>query len=155
MMDGKVDTRAVDRGLEALAVKSGRVLPHILGEFGKHIRRDLKAHQRTQSGPDGPWPKLSPATVRKRRRAKRGKGGSRRPLGKLPTLVTARIVDGEAIQVRPRPQVAKLAAAHDQGAVVGHGARLPAREWFYVSDELLDDFERAVVGSLTEIWEAV
>ncbi len=155
MIEGKADTRKVDRGLEALAVKSGRVLPHLLAEFGKQIRRDLKAHQREQSGPDGPWPKLSPATVaQQRRRSKRGKGGSSRPLRKLPTLVTARIIDGEALQVRPDPRVAKIAAAHNFGAVVGHGARLPARDWFYVGDAVIDDFEQAIVGSLTEIWEA-
>jgi phage gpG-like protein len=94
------------------------------------LRADQREHAKKQAGPEGAWPARSSSTrVRSgnRRRA-------RKMLGRLPTSVSMR---GERQRMIMRSPVA-WSGAHQEGDRVGHGARIPARPFVYVSDRALE-----------------
>lgn len=97
------------------------------------LRADLRAHAKAQEGPDGgKWPKRKPPRRLKARDGERralARKRSRRVLGKLPNAT--------GFQVERRAIVAfskvKWARAHREGLVVGHGAKMPKRDWLWIS----------------------
>lgn len=116
---GDIDVRLVDVGLAAMG--DPKLAADIARDLKKPLRADQRDHARQQEGPDGKWPK-------------RKLGGRRRVLGKLPAAikVTAR---GSMVSAVSR---ASWSGAHQDGAVVGRGARLPARPFLWLSNELLE-----------------
>lgn len=98
-------------------------------------RHDQRDHDNKDRAPDGPWPGLAASTVARRARMARSKRRRRKPhklLGRLPRAMQ-NIVSSRSLIVRSR---VKWSMAHQKGAIVGRGARLPRRQFMWISDWL-------------------
>lgn len=168
VMSIKVDTTDVEKGIDAMRAKArrmGEVMRALKGPF----RKDLVAHQKAQSGPDGAWPKRSRATQERfekrnkkfrtsftRRKSKRGAGAKvvtrqaiQEPLGVLPRAVKA---SARSTQVLVQ-SVVPYASAHNDGATVGRGVRIPRRELFFASDDMLSLTVRSIEEHVISGWD--
>ena len=124
-----VDIGDVETGLDAME-RRARALGPVMKSLTKPLRDDQKNHKRAQSGPSGSWARRSEATIA----AKHGKRKLPRTiLGRLPTAVSYKTTPSS---VTGTSRV-RWSGAHQDGATVGHGARLPAREFLWISDEMM------------------
>lgn len=103
-------------------------------------RFDQRHHWRKEEGPDSHWPGLASST-RARRRFKRGRSRNgknlkwaRKLMGRFPNALQS-IVSAQSLIIRSR--VKKFSVVHQKGGRVGHGGRLPARQYLWISDWLL------------------
>lgn len=129
----QLDTRAVFKRIQPSAI------------------HDQQNHDRALRGPDGPWPALAASTIARRMRPRgKSKTGKNRSwptklLGRLPKSLQA-IPSKMKLLVRSR--VKEFSLAHQGGAIVGNGARLPRRQFLWISDWLLErcrvEFVRAM-----------
>lgn len=116
----------------------------------KPMHYDQRDHRDRQRGPQGPWQQLAPST--KARYAREGKRRNRRILARLPnaryTIVTAR-----ALTMRSR---VRWSMAHQDGPTrVGRGARLPQRQFLWISKRLLQEARRHFNLALWQRWRQV
>lgn len=154
LIDVRIDLADVDRAIresKALAGELGRVF-RALKPWAK---RDQLDHAARTQGPDGPWPVRARATLERRQqrsrvvvtrqttRARKGAGAGAAivtrqraiwPLGTLPRSIRYR---AERDALRASSGIA-WAQAHIDGLTVGHGAKLPARDYLWFSDPFLD-----------------
>jgi len=111
----------------------------------KFANADQRQHDTANRAPDGPWPQLAASTVLRNRynrtvKGLKGKrtirlGGSTKHklLGRVPKALQD-IVSSRSLIVRNR---VRWGLAHQAGAIVGHGARLPRRQFEWISRWLL------------------
>lgn len=112
---------------------------------------DQQQHDRATQGPDGAWPQLAPSTIARRMRPRgKSKTGKNRSwptklLGRLPKSLQSIPSKGSLIV---RSRVKEFSLAHQGGAIVGHGSRLPRRQFLWISPWLLErariEFLRAI-----------
>ena len=91
----------------------------------KPLMDDQRDHSKRAEGPDGPWAPRSSATKTRSSARKR----KRKPLGRLPLANKTTIERLKMTMVDP----IKWSGSHQEGDTVGHGARLPARVFRWVS----------------------
>lgn len=120
---------------------------------------DQRQHDTASRGPDGPWPQLAASTIARNRyirtvKGAKGKrtirlGGSTRHklLGRVPRAMQD-IVSSRSLIVRNR---VRWGIAHQAGAIVGHGARLPRRQFAWISRWLLREAENAFNKALAAL----
>lgn len=155
LIDVRVNLADVDQAIresKALAGELGRVF-RALKPWAK---RDQLDHAARTQGPDGPWPARARATLERRQqrsrvvvtrrqttRARKGAGAGAAivtrqraiwPLGTLPRSIRYR---AERDALRASAGV-DWAQAHIDGAIVGRGSKLPARDYLWFSDPFLD-----------------
>jgi phage gpG-like protein len=104
-------------------------------ESASHARQDQLLHDIKSEGPDGRWPELHPST--KARYAKKAKTSRRRAkprklLGRLPKALQT-LISPNSLIVRSR---VKWAYVHQAGGTAGHGARIPRRQFLWISANL-------------------
>ncbi len=131
MVGAVLDWRSVQRALAA----SPSGVPRAMRELRAPMRTDQKEHAREQRGPDGPWPKRKTAAqvaAGDRRRRSRKRPSRRRVLGRLPGAIK---ISHDRTSVVVSSKV-PWSLAHQEGAIVGHGARLPKREFLWISPKL-------------------
>jgi len=156
VIDLKVDVRLelVEAALQRMN-RLGRNLRPLFRAVRKDMRVDQVEHRKRQEGPDGSWPRLAPGTVEKRYQRpgkqgrKRRRGRRRRDpriLGRLPTAMDVR---SDAVSVRAVSRV-PWSGAHEDGATVGHGSRIPKREFLWTSGKLLGTVARKAAGMLLD-----
>lgn len=129
----QIDTRAVFKRIQPSAI------------------HDQQQHDRATAGPDGGWPGLAASTLERRTRPRgKSKTGKNRSwptklLGRLPKSLQP-ITSRQHLVIRSR--VKEFSLAHQGGARVGHGARLPRRQFLWISPWLLErariEFVRAM-----------
>lgn len=113
----------------------------------KPIRKDLREHANRESGPGGSW---APASAATKHRQAQGRKRPRKMLGRLPgALKTAAQRTRFLITWR-----APWASAQREGGIVGHGARLPARDWAYISDKATQKVADIIAVGLAFLIEA-
>lgn len=120
-------------------------------EVGIHARQDQSLHDAKHEGPDGPWPALHPSTVAryaKKAKTKRGKARPRKLLGRLPRALRT-IITGSSIRVVSR---VKWAFVHQAGGRAGRGARIPRRQFLWISDRLMQRSSRVFQQHLLKAW---
>ena len=144
MLDARVDIGDVKRGLRGLA-QAGQDIGPLLQEARKPLRTDQREHQKRRRGPDGPWPGPSAATQRKRGRTKSGRTRRKRSLGRLPGVLTVRVLGRDTLVARSR---VSWAYVHQEGGQVGRGARVPARPFLYFGAEFVNDIDQALAEYL-------
>lgn len=115
-------------------------------------RFDQRHHWRKEESPDGHWKGLA-ASTRARRQFRRGRGKngkrqnwSRKLMGRFPNALQS-IVTAQKLVIRSR--VRKFSMVHQKGGRIGRGARLPSRQFLWISNWLVEHaskaFERALV----------
>lgn len=100
-------------------------------EARKPVRADQRAHAKAQEGPGGAWQARSSST---KSRAGGRRTRARRLLGRLPSAIGVGY-DRRKLTVR---SLVRWSAIHQEGGTAGHGARIPARPFLWVSDSLLE-----------------
>lgn len=157
-----LDDREVRQGFRQMR-RAGADLRPVLRQIRKPLRAELKEHAKSESGPDGAWPKRAPLDERRARKRSlksvtKGRGRKKRTeevrmhqlLGKMPGLTTIRQRGQKLRAVNPIP----WSAAHNEGAVVGRGSVVPQREFVFMSDDFLDLADREITNYLIERgWE--
>jgi phage gpG-like protein len=134
-----IDIGDVEKGLDAMERRAHALAPAYARIKGL-MKEDQRDHAKTQSGPEGKWPARSAATRQHHRRL------PRRILGKLPTAVAYRATATGAIG----ESRVKWGAAHQDGARVGRGSRLPARPFLWISDDLASKSADVIGKVVTE-----
>ncbi len=115
-------------------------------ESRKPLRQDQRDHAKQQAGPGGAWaPRASSTKVR----AASGRRRSRKLLGRLPTALTSRS-DRKRVIIR---SLVKWSISHWRGERVGHGARLPARVFLWVSDRATETVSGIVARHVAKMVE--
>lgn len=119
---------------------------------------DQRDHWKNDESPVGHWPGLAASTLerrtRRRGRDKRGRNRSwpRKLLGRFPTAVQS-IASSTSLVVRSR--VKKFSWIHQAGGIAGHGARIPSRQYMWISSYLREEarrlFQRALQNAAGRI----
>lgn len=115
-------------------------------------RFDQRHHWRKDEAPDGHWPGLAASTLERRTRPRgRGKDGRNRSwpkklLGRFPTSLQM-IPSAKSLIVRSR--VKRFSLVHQRGGTAGHGARIPRRQYlwisFFLKMQAKKEFEKALL----------
>jgi len=132
----------------------------IFTELRGPARFDQRAHDRKEEAPSGHWPPLAASTIARNRYnrtgvGKRGRGKGKRKvvqkawtrpyarklLGRMPSALRVN-VSMRALVIRSRGR-AGLGMSHQGGAVVGHGARVPRRQFLWISPWLGEQARKA------------
>ena len=148
MSQSRIDLDDVSEGLAALSRAATRRKREAFQELKPLAKADLRERGRSRTGPDGKaWAPGAPASLRKARRDRRR---HRRPgtLGKLTTAWKSNI---EPEQLRFVNAI-DLAAIHHHGAIVGRGARNPARPFAGFSVEFSDRAAEIWADTVTGVW---
>lgn len=152
-----LDLRDIDAGLRKMAKRG--IDPKALFKRNRPIlRRDQKDHFDELRGSEGAWPSRAASSLRKvmgnKKKSRTKKGRLRKSaqkrlrnqLGRLKTFWKFRQSKGE-LEVASGAR--KWAGVHQDGGVAGHGARIPKREFVYISDDFfrqfVDDYLQEVV----------
>lgn len=112
---------------------------------------DQRHHWNKVEAPWGRWPGLAPSTLerrtRKRGRDKKGRNRSwpTRLLGKFPTALK-KTASTRSLVVESR--VKRFSMIHQTGGRAGHGARIPSRQYLWISAWLLQQAEKAFIKAL-------
>lgn len=157
-VDAFVRLRDVENGLRRMQL-AGKDLRPLFRRVQTDMRTDQKEHAKEERGPDGKWPSLDPDTLAKRSkqgagRRHRGKKKRRRRafgriLGRLPRAFA---ITYSRSWIRATSRV-KWSGAHQGGALVGKGSRLPKRTFLWASSGLLQIVARKAVDYLVGAWD--
>lgn len=153
LADVKLDLKLgrVIMGLERIAKADMR---RAFNELKGPARFDQRHHERHEEAPDGKWPPLAASTVARRARIqakkKRRARVTNKLLGRLPGALMMRAT-ARSLQILSR--VTRWSMAHQKGAVVGHGARLPRRQFLWISDWLKGRARHVFELELLKAWE--
>lgn len=133
MIDVKLTVRL--GGVRDMLARIAHVnIKETLREARVPTRLDQKDHDRKETGPDGSWPQLASSTRARYARRPGGKRGFQyKLLGRLPKALNSRVTGNSLIFFS---RVTKWSMAHQKGAIVGHGARLPRRQFLWISPTL-------------------
>lgn len=109
------------------------------------LKEDIRDHRRTRTGPGGAWAARAAST-----KARAAYGGRPRALlGRLPGA-NKPIVEKRRLVFR---SLVAWSESQRSGDTVGHGSRLPARDWLYASVEALEVIAVIVVSHLEDLWK--
>ncbi len=163
-LDSAFDLSDVDRAIETAEDRAKRLAP-AFRELAKPMRTDQREHAKDERGPSSKWPPRSPFTEARRRDRNRGARTTkamrmislakfrRRPtpaklLGRLPA---AFVVTTSGTFVRATSRVA-WSGAHQAGARVGRGVRLPQRVFLWLSDRLVTKAREVLTEHVLKGW---
>lgn len=113
----------------------------VLSDLRGPARFDQRHHWRKEESPQGHWRALAASTVERRKR-KRGidrKSGKvrnwpKKLMGRFPTALQS-IVRREELIIKSR--VRRFSMIHQEGGIAGHGARIPSRQYLWISPWLI------------------
>jgi len=116
------------------------------------VRFDQRHHWRKEEAPSFHWPGLAASTLERRTR-KRGinrKTGKRvswptKLLGRFPTALK---LTADRHELVAQSRVKRFSMIHQEGGTAGHGARIPSRQYLWISPFLIGQvrtyFEKAL-----------
>jgi len=139
-----LDIGDVEEGLAAMQRRA-----HALGpafrELKTPLRLDQRDHSKKREGPSAMWAPRAASTMAKLRAGGRR---AKKPLGKLSGAVA---YTATATAVRARSRVL-WSGVHQDGGTVGRGARLLARPFLWISDDMLRIAENTLGGALVRAY---
>lgn len=114
---------------------------------------DQRDHWKRDEAPFGRWPGLAASTLERRTRTRgRDKRGRKQRwpkklLGRFPTA-TQSIASSHSLIVRSR--VKRFSWIHQAGGRAGHGARIPSRQYMWISKQLKEETRRMFMRALQQ-----
>jgi len=154
----RVDDSRVQAGFRDVAA-AARGLTKVFQQLRAPMRRDQADHARKEEGPDGPWParKSEQRALKTYAKVRRKRGGATTAkvyryhglLGVVPNVVQVRAIGRTVFARWP----IKWASAHADGDVVGHGVKLPARSFAWVSEQLGDLANKMIGDHIKAAWD--
>jgi hypothetical protein len=142
VVEAKVSLRFVERALNSLRRPD---LRPAWKEARAPLRADIKDHRQKQAGPSGAWAGRAESTRERRQYAGRR---PRKLLGKLPTALST-ISDRRRVAMRSRVAWSEVQRS---GGTVGHGAKIPARDFLWASQQVLGTIAGIVSAYLSKLW---
>ena len=139
-----LDIGDVEKGLAAMQ-RRARVLGPAFRELKRPLRLDQRDHSKRRAGPSAMWAPRAASTMAKLRAGGRR---ARKPLGKLSGAV-AYTADATAVRARSR---VLWSGVHQDGGTVGRGAKLPARPFLWISDDMLRVAEHTLGRALVRAY---
>lgn len=139
-----LDIGDVEEGLAAMQ-RRARALGPAFRELKRPLRLDQRAHSKKREGPSAIWAPRAASTMA---RLRAGGRRARKPLGKL-TGAVAYTADATAVRGTSR---VLWSGVHQDGGAVGRGARLPARPFLWISDDLLGIAENTLGRALVRAY---
>jgi hypothetical protein len=143
-----VDIEDVLDGLTSVAARVKDLRP-VFVKLVPVAKRDLRASGRLREGAAKKWPPHAASTLRKRRQSRRRRRRVRQMMGQL--TGTAVTVTARHDRLREESRV-DWSGAHQDGATVGRGAKLPAREHVYFSEQFLELATKRLVDHVWSVW---
>lgn len=113
----------------------------------KPARKDQRDHAKRQASAQGRWPGLADTT--RARRARGAKRKSRKILGRLPAAL--QITSGKDF-VRVTSRV-PWSGVHQDGGAAGKNARIPRRQFLWISKDLLRAVRDIFTAALDRAWQ--
>lgn len=144
MIGARVDLGGVLRLFDRVKRRDQR---RVFRDARKPVREDLRDHAKGQVDPKGRWPGLASSTLERRARGGRRRS-KRRLLGRLPGAI--KLEHGPGF-VRAT-SVVRWARAQSDGLRVGHGSRLPARRWMWISKKLRRQVAKMMRDEVLRAW---
>jgi hypothetical protein len=142
VIDTIVDIRPVLRAFDRVSKTDGR---KVFSASRKPLRSDLREHAKDQSGPSGRWPGLAASTIERRARGPRRR---RKLLGRLPAAV--RVTTGsDFIRAEWMPKFSRL---QKEGGRGGKNARIPGRDFAWLSKKVVRAVRDLFVAALDRAW---
>jgi phage gpG-like protein len=145
-----INIAEVERALDRLA-KWGKDMTKMHRHLRRPLMRDQKRHQTQRVGSNGAWRQLSPFTIeRKKARARaKGKGASRKMLGKLPLAFRA-YATAQSLKLISRVE---WSGAHQEGSAnAGRAPSIPAREFYWISTRAMREFVDIIEERAGKTW---
>lgn len=143
-LSASLDLKDVEKGLDAATLRS-RALGPAFRALKKPMREDQRDHGKRQRGPIASWARRSPRTLAFYR--SHGRKSIPRPLGRLSTAVVYKAT-ASGLSATSK---AGWSDAQQDGGTVGHGVKLKARPFLWISTKLLDiaeeTFERTILAA--------
>jgi hypothetical protein len=113
------------------------------------MRADIASHRAQQRGPDGSWaPRASSTSARG---ASSRKNRPKKILGNLPTAIQVKS-ERRRMALTSRVRWSKV---QQKGGVVGHGSRIPGRDWLWASKTALSTIAGIIEKHIRRIWNRV
>jgi phage gpG-like protein len=142
------DYADVERGLAAM-IHAGKDRA-ALSALAKPMKKDQRAHGRESLGPEGKWKAHAPSTrLRDRTGGKRLRARKGRLLGSLPLRsVTVKVTGDELIAFSKVP----WAGIHQHGGTAGRGAKIPAREFLWLSETFFSEATEILHDRIMDGW---
>lgn len=142
-----IDLKVVEEGLDEL-LRSGRSAARVLGAFKTTARKDQASHGKARESSSGAkWAPRSAATTQGRGK-RRARIRRRRLLGRLSTALNITTTPSSLVVTSKIP----WSGIHQDGGTAGRGSRIPAREFLWWSEELLERVAFAIVSNTMERW---
>ena len=135
-----IDLRDVFDGFKDIEIQS-RDLRQAWKKLEPLMKADQLEHFRLKTGPERGWEARKESTI--------GRHGKRRLLGKLRTGFT---IDFDREQIRA-VTLAPWSQAHQDGATVGHGTKLPKRVHRYMSQAFLLVADQHISELVFGVWD--
>jgi phage gpG-like protein len=128
-----VDLRDVEKGIDAMV--NPRAIARGLRELKKPLRVDQREHAKKSEGPEGRWPK-------------RATKSRKRLLGRLPGTVKVTSSGNSVSAVSG----VKWSAVHQEGGTAGHGVKIPARPFLWISATLYSKAVELLGEAVAKEW---
>jgi phage gpG-like protein len=139
-----LDIGDVEQGLAAMERRA-----HTLGPafhaLRKPLKLDQKAHAKEKRGPSAMWAPRAASTMA---RLRQGSHRARKLMGRLPSA-TRYTSDATSVSGTSK---ALWSGSHQDGDTVGHGSRLPARPFLWISDDMLTVAENTLGSALVRAY---
>lgn len=133
-----VDFADAFRGINAMGQRA--VLLPAMKALKAPMRLDQREHAKAKIGPEGGWAPRTQATLAQHRKKKLPS----RILGRLPTAVSY-LATGLSVVGESR---VAWSSVHQDGGTAGHGAKIPARPFLWISEKLLGIAVNALEGAV-------
>lgn len=145
-VNARVDVSDVIDGLDKLGSRA-KTLGPAFRALKVAMKADQREHRDEQAGPEGKWAPRAASTIAAAK--EHHKRLPRRILGRLTTAISYRAM-AEALIGESR---VKWSLSHQEGGIVGRGARLPARPFLWMSDQFLSFGEWVFANVLERAWK--
>jgi phage gpG-like protein len=132
--------------------RRARNLTSVWRQSAPELKADIRETGRKRQGPDGAWEPLAPATQAKRRQQRQSPGGKkwRRKLARA-TLGQLRMqfdIEWGPKFIRAISRI-PWSGVHQEGGIVGRGAKIPARVHMWASEKFLGELVERVLDHVT------
>lgn len=141
MIEARVNLSLVNRALNTLRKPDLRPAFKLAR---KPLRDDIRDHRRKRQSPGGSWAPRAASTRVRAAGAKR----SRPLLGKLPTALATKVSRQSLRSISRVP----WSDVHRTGGTVGHGAKLPGRDFLWASGQALGAIAGLVSAHLAKLF---
>lgn len=167
----QIDISDVLRGFDLMRARASD-LTLVFRDLKEYLKEDIAEHFREEEGPGGAWAERAESTLERARFSmlnaprRRGRGRAaavgpmlrqrrtarnrKKTLGRF-RAVGAYVFKATATSLTMTPR-GPWAGVHQYGGIVGHGSKIPARPFLWLSDRVINRFEESLHLHIMSGW---